>query len=150
MGNQNPLKDAPVQLDKPEGAAMPLQLKVPLRYRDMDMIGHLNQSVYHTMLEQGRVDLFRRINGTHGGSYVLARTEIDYLREVRLDEVHVYVETAVETVGNKSLTFAMRIVKPDGVIAALARTVVVCFDMESRGPREMTEQERDGFKEFML
>ena len=27
-------------------------VRVPLRWRDMDMLGHLNQSVYHELLEE--------------------------------------------------------------------------------------------------
>ena len=33
-------------------------MRIALRWRDMDMLGHLNQSVYHELLEEGRAALF--------------------------------------------------------------------------------------------
>lgn len=36
-------------------------LAVQLRWRDMDMLGHLNQSVYHELLEAGRSALMTEI-----------------------------------------------------------------------------------------
>jgi acyl-CoA thioester hydrolase len=35
--------------------------QVQLRWRDMDMLGHLNQSVYHELLEEGRAALMMEI-----------------------------------------------------------------------------------------
>jgi acyl-CoA thioester hydrolase len=35
-------------------AALEQRIPVQLRWRDMDMLGHLNQSVYHELLEEGR------------------------------------------------------------------------------------------------
>jgi acyl-CoA thioesterase FadM len=34
------------------------RLRVPLRRRDVDELGHLNQAVYHELLEEGRAALF--------------------------------------------------------------------------------------------
>ncbi|HEV7195199.1 MAG TPA: acyl-CoA thioesterase, partial [Pedococcus sp.] len=51
--------------------------RVPLRWRDMDMLGHLNQSVYHELLEEGRAGLISELIGRlgdarDGGAFVMA------------------------------------------------------------------------------
>jgi acyl-CoA thioester hydrolase len=60
-----------------------------LRWRDMDTLGHLNQSVYHEFLEEGRA----AITGPLGFPFVLAHVELDYRAEVRPD--HEYVDVVV-------------------------------------------------------
>ena len=47
-------------------------------------LGHVNQSVYHEFLEEGRGALFAPLIEAQGGfQFVLARIELDYRREVR-------------------------------------------------------------------
>src|SRR5579884_1126980 len=40
----------------PVDSELEQRIPVQLRWRDMDMLGHLNQSVYHELLEEGRAD----------------------------------------------------------------------------------------------
>src|SRR5437870_2853948 len=66
------------------------RIPVQLRWRDMDMLGHLNQSVYHELLEEGRAALIwallQRVGSDPAhGAYVLAHVDLDYHREVRKD-----------------------------------------------------------------
>ena len=37
------------------------RVRVPIRWRDLDLLGHVNQSVYHELLEEGRGALFARL-----------------------------------------------------------------------------------------
>ena len=51
-------------------------INVQLRWRDMDMLGHLNQSVYHELLEEGRAaimtEIIRRVGVVQAhGTFVL-------------------------------------------------------------------------------
>src|SRR5947209_9080716 len=66
------------------------RVRVQLRWRDMDMLGHLNQSVYHELLEEARaalmIEVVRRVGVDHAhGSFVLAHVDLDYHAEVRKD-----------------------------------------------------------------
>ena len=59
-------------------------IRMPIRWRDIDALGHVNQSVYHEFLEEGRGALFEPLIEAAGGfEFVLARIELDYRREVR-------------------------------------------------------------------
>lgn len=126
-------------------SAPEIRMTIALRWRDMDMLGHLNQAVYHELLEEARgallLDLADGVTVHH--TYVLARVELDYRTEVRKDHGHVEVVVRVGRVGGKSLTLEHDVLLPDGAVAATGRTVLVGWDMERRCARELTPQERE-------
>jgi acyl-CoA thioester hydrolase len=117
------------------------RITIGLRWRDMDMLGHLNQAVYHELLEEGRGALFASLDGA-SFPFVLVRVELDYRQEVRKDHGSVEVITRVERVGAKSVTIAHEIVRADGVVAAEGKSVLVAWDPQARGSRELTDDER--------
>jgi acyl-CoA thioester hydrolase len=117
------------------------RITIGLRWRDMDMLGHLNQAVYHELLEEGRGALFTSLDGA-SFPFVLVRVELDYRQEVRKDHGSVEVITRVERVGAKSITIAHEVVRADGVVAAEGRSVLVAWDPQGRGSRELTDAER--------
>src|SRR5947209_20429172 len=102
----------------------------------MDMLGHLNQSVYHELLEEGRgalmMELARRVSGNHAhGGFVLAHVDLDYHREVRKDHGEVEIVVRVARVGRSSIEMDHEIRLPDGELAASGRTVLVAWDRQS-------------------
>jgi acyl-CoA thioester hydrolase len=117
-------------------------VRVTLRWRDMDMLGHLNQSVYHELLEEGRTALISALGREKRFPFVLARVELDHLHEVRHRDGHVEVRTFVERVGGKSVTVLHEITLPDGTACASGRSILVAWDVESRGARWLTDEER--------
>jgi acyl-CoA thioester hydrolase len=118
-----------------------VRIGIGLRWRDMDMLGHLNQAVYHELLEEGRGALFTSLGGM-SFPFVLVRVELDYRHEVRRDHGTVEVLTRVERVGGKSVTLAQEMLLPDGTVAAAGSSVLVAWDPQARGSRELTDDER--------
>src|SRR5437588_3384660 len=83
------------------------RVSVQLRWRDMDMLGHLNQSVYHELLEEGRAAVMTELmsragNGRVHGTYVLAHVDHDYHTEVRKDHGEVEIVARVSHIGTSS------------------------------------------------
>jgi acyl-CoA thioester hydrolase len=121
-------------------------VRVQLRWRDMDMLGHLNQSVYHELLEEGRAalmtEIVRRVGGdrAHGG-YVLAHVDLDHHAEVRKDHEEVEVFVRLADVGTSSLRLEHEVRLPDGRVAASGRTVLVAWDPATRGKRVLSDAE---------
>jgi acyl-CoA thioester hydrolase len=113
--------------------------EVKIRWRDLDPLGHLNQAVYHELLEEGRGALLSRAQSF---PFVLAHVELDYRSEVRKDHDAVIVVTSVERVGRTSVTLAERIEHLDGTVAAEGRAVLVAWDMAARESRPLTDDER--------
>ena len=113
----------------------------------MDMLGHLNQSVYHELLEEGRAalitELIRRTGADHShGAFVIAHVDLDYHAEVRREHGEVEVVVSLAQVGTSSLRLHHEVRLPDGGVAASGETVLVAWDPVARGKRALTEAER--------
>jgi acyl-CoA thioester hydrolase len=113
----------------------------------MDMLGHLNQSVYHELLEEGRAalmtEVIRRAGADHAhGTFVLVHVDLDYHAEVRKDHGEVEIVARLAGVGNTSLTLEHEVRLPDGTVAASGTTVMVAWDPAKRGKRTLSDAER--------
>src|SRR5438067_4323030 len=77
-----------------------------IRFGDLDPQGHVNNAVFATYFESGRVAMFRNPDfgiGVADGTFILARLEIDFLSELRWPGT-VEVGTAVTAFGRSSFT----------------------------------------------
>jgi acyl-CoA thioester hydrolase len=119
-----------------------VHVQIALRWRDIDVLGHLNQAVYHELLEEARTALIASLGRDRRFPFVLARVELDHLQEIRRSDGHVDVRAAVERVGGKSVTVIHEITLPDGTVAATGRSILVAWDPEERGARWLTDEER--------
>lgn len=117
-------------------------VRVPIRWRDLDVLGHLNQAVYHEYLEEARGALMASLGPGARFPFVLARVELDYRAEVRRTDGEVEVVARVERVGTKSLTVSHEVLLPDGTVAAAGSSVFVPWDTEARSSRALTAAER--------
>jgi acyl-CoA thioester hydrolase len=118
------------------------RVQISLRWRDMDMLGHLNQAVYHELLEEGRAALFMSLEEMPSFPFVLVRVELDYKHEVRHDHRTIDVVTRVGKIGRTSVTVGHDVELPDGTLAAQGSSVLVAWDMSARTSRELKEAER--------
>lgn len=120
------------------------RMTMQLRWRDMDRLGHLNQAVYHVLMEDARDGLLAALPlpDEESISYVLARVELDYRHEVRKEDGEVEVVVRVGRVGSKSLTLENDILLPDGTLAATGSTILVRWDRGTRGAKEISPDER--------
>jgi acyl-CoA thioester hydrolase len=120
-----------------------IRIDVELRWRDLDFLGHLNQAVYHELLEEGRGALFEQLGALDGGFFfVLARVELDHRQEIRRDHGPVTVALRVEALGRSSVSVAHEIIRADGAVAAEGRSVLVAWDRDARRSRPLTDAER--------
>jgi acyl-CoA thioester hydrolase len=120
-----------------------IRIDIALRWRDLDFLGHLNQAVYHELLEEGRGALFEQLGAMDGGFFfVLARVELDHRQEIRRDHGPVTVAIRVESVGRSSVSVGHEIIRADGAVAAEGRSVLVAWDRDARRSRPLTDAER--------
>jgi len=107
-----------------------------LRYGDTDRQGHVNNAVFATFFEAGRVAiLYDKEYGliVAGASFVLAHLSIDFLGEIRWPG-EVEIGTAVTTVGNTSLRVHQALFV-NGACVATAENTLVMVDKATRRPR---------------
>lgn len=110
---------------------------VQVRYRDIDAMGHVNNAVYATYLEQARAGFFDDVVELSlvDADTVLANLTIDYARPIDADQ-DVTVALRVPELGDSSLPMEYE-VRADGERAATARTVQVIVDRERGQSRPM-------------
>jgi acyl-CoA thioester hydrolase len=120
------------------------QIRLPLRFRDVDAFGHVYHAEYLTLLDEARTRWFREeVAFDEPGAYVVARVEIDYLSSLVLDDAEAVATFAVERVGTSSVTLAETLSAPDGRVAARVRSVTVRRDLAAGRSRPLTDAERD-------
>ena len=95
------------------------------RFRDLDSMGHMNNAVYATFLEQPRLAFLSQY-GAHVQNMILARLEIDFRSPVEFGET---IEIAVTPtrVGTKSFDLEY-VLRADERVVAEAKTVLVAYD----------------------
>jgi acyl-CoA thioester hydrolase len=94
-----------------------------VRFRDCDAMGHVNNAVFSTYLEEARIGVLGGL-----GNFILARVEIDFRSELRVGE-EVEVRTHCSRVGTKSFELEHELVA-GGRVVAEARSVLVSYDYE--------------------
>jgi acyl-CoA thioester hydrolase len=119
------------------GAVFRFSTALEVRWRDVDALGHVNNAVYFTYLEQARVDYLRELGLMPSEpadlGLILANASCDYTSPLLLGErVTTYVR--VSELRNASFIFKYRVEGGDGRLAATGRTVQVCYDYQARRP----------------
>ena len=119
----------------------PGRYRVALRWGDMDALGHVNQAVYHELLEEARTALISTLPSPVKGAYVMARVELNYRREISLENRYVDVTIRVQSVGRSSVTVEQQVFRADGELAADGISVMVAWDPQNRASRPLSEDE---------
>jgi YbgC/YbaW family acyl-CoA thioester hydrolase len=119
------------------------ELRIATRWTDFDALGHLTHAAYPVFLDEARDALLTAAIGPFADwPSVIAHLSIDFEHEVRHPAPAVTVRTRVTAVGRTSVTFEQQVLAPDGEVAATARAVVVAFDGQTRGAREIGDRDR--------
>jgi acyl-CoA thioester hydrolase len=126
--------------------------EIEIRWRDLDAFNHVNHIVFLTYLEEVRDEWLGRVLSDPElvWGYVIARVEIDYRRELTLEDDTVVARCSLDRLGTKSVTTSESIVTRGGEIAAEAKAVLVARDEKTGRSREITEEERAAFERSEL
>ena len=110
--------------------------RIEVRFRDCDLMGHVNNAVYFTYFEQARLvaadtlGLRRSLEQT-GLGLILVHGSCDYKAQLKLGDA-VDVRMSVAAVGRASFTLHYELVRVrDGTVVAIGKSVQVIFDYEA-------------------
>ncbi len=118
-----------------------------LRYGDTDRQGHVNNAVFATFLETGRVELlYNEALAAQGAAFVIARLELDFLAEVNWPG-EVEIGTVVLVVGRSSFKLFQKVFQ-DGKPVAQAVTVIVQMNESTRRSQPLSERARERLQEL--
>jgi acyl-CoA thioester hydrolase len=124
------------------------EVRVPVRWQDIDGLGHVNHVMFLTYLEEGR-DTWLRRHGIGRDEYVVGRCTVHYRREILPEVETVLVRTAVAEVGRSSLTTSQLMLDEDGNVLAEAEFALVLWDPRERRSRPLSDEERRSLQENM-
>ncbi len=123
----------------------------PLRWADMDSLGHVNNVVYVDYLQEARVDMLRVHAPVQGGEdlaegVVVVRHEVAYAAPLVFRAAPVRIESWVSGVRAATFTMGYEIVDllPDGGrrVYLSARSVLTPYVFAEERPRRITAEER--------
>jgi acyl-CoA thioester hydrolase len=137
--------------------------RIEVRFRDCDPLGHVNNAVYLTYLEQARLMQWRtlwRFGGLRNAGeghieanepsvpdapgVILARAEIDYKRPAHYGDL-LDVRIGLAGVGRTSFTYEYEIVDAASRLIASARSVQVFYDYRESRPAPIPDDLRRVF-----
>jgi YbgC/YbaW family acyl-CoA thioester hydrolase len=114
-------------------------------------MGHVNNAVYLTYLEQARFSHWRALGlaggqgsavGTDIPGVIVARAEIDYRRPAKYGDL-LEIRLGIPSFGRTSCTYEYEILDASGAIVANARTVIVSFDYAAGKPVPIPDALKD-------
>ena len=129
----------------------------PLRWADMDQLGHVNNVTYVDYLQEARVDMLRVHPPTAGGEalaegVVVVRHEVVYRSPLVFRLAPVSIELWVTEVRAATFTMAYEVFDetPEGRRVYLrARSVLSPYVFAGEHPRRITDQERAVLSRFL-
>ena len=115
-----------------------------VRFRDVDAMGHVNNAVLATYVEQARIEYLRHLGLLDGPLYmgmILARLELDFVAPVQpMGEIEIRVRASRS--GNKSFQLEYEL-RQDGREVARASTVLVAYDYERARSMPLSDEWRE-------
>ena len=127
----------------------PVSMSFPLRWGEMDALGHVNNAVYFSFFEDVRIKYLERLGfNTFTPEFslgaVLAQIDCQFLRQLEYPDT-ITLGCRVERIGNTSLTMIYEVYSENlNAIAAKGSSVVVMVNYQTgqkfRVPEEMRQK----------
>jgi acyl-CoA thioester hydrolase len=111
------------------------RIELPVQFRDIDVMGHVNNATYFQYMESARVELARRLGQVREGfrgSFIVASARCEFKKPIR-DERRITVSVWVSRIGGRSWDFDYSIHGLRKVEYAIGRTTQVAYDYKTRG-----------------
>lgn len=121
-------------------------IPIQIRFNDIDLFGHLNNSVYVQFFDMGKLAYFKQFmegGFEHEPSVpVVAKIECTFLAPVHIDD-RIEVRTAIVSIGESSLVLEQEIVDAAGTVKSKATTVMVNVNAHTATPEPVSRAWRD-------
>lgn len=134
--------------------------RCPLRWADMDLLGHVNNVTYVDYLQEARVDMLREHARSRGAEalaegVVVVRHLVSYVEPLVFRTEPVLVDVWVTEIKGASFTLATEIYdedpdRPEGRrVYFRAESVLSPFRFDTQAPRRLTPAEQDYLGQFL-
>jgi acyl-CoA thioester hydrolase len=109
-------------------------IDLPVQFRDIDVMGHVNNATYLQYMETARVELARRLGQVRRGfraGFIVASARCEFTIPIR-DERRITVSVWVSRIGDRSWDLDYSIHGPRRLEYAVGRTTQVAYDYKTR------------------
>ena len=124
---------------------------IEIRFRDVDMMGHVNNAVYLTFFELARAHYWRALGESESDrirTYVVARAECDFKSPAKLED-DLFCHLRVGSLGRTSFCFEYLLVdRRSGRTVAEGRTVQVMYDYAAGRPRPLDDRFSEAVRRY--
>lgn len=131
------------------------RIHIQVRFKDVDMMGHINNAEYFSYVELARLKYFDEVIGEssdwhdqHG--LIMAHFEIDFRSAGKFDD-NIFIYTRCSKLGKKSFDLQWIIVRENSGgedIIAEGKTVIACYDYHSGKTIEIPMERRLLLQEY--
>jgi acyl-CoA thioester hydrolase len=126
-------------------------MKVPIEviYRDLDAMGHVNNAVYFSYFELGRLKYWDAVVGLKSVfdiGFIVASAAIEYRRPAYLGDL-LELDVRCPRIGDSSFDFAYELLRKGESVAA-GKTTQVLWDWDARAKRRFTPELRSRIAEI--
>lgn len=118
-------------------------IEVAKRFKDLDPYDHVSNATFLDYVMEARVRVYRALGMYARGvvGQVVVRQEINYLRPIRFSIEPLQTRTWFSHIGTSSFTMETQLID-EGQLAADAKSVMVCFDIDSSTSRPIPPEFR--------
>lgn len=124
---------------------------VQIRFNDIDMFGHLNNSVYLQFADLAKMRYFMQFMDGHFDparlGLVVANINCNFYHPAYIQE-KLEVLTTVASIATSSLVMEQRVVNSDGEVKCICTTVMVGFDPRTATSVPVTDEWRADLSRF--
>ncbi len=125
---------------------------VQVRFNDIDPLGHVNNSVYFTFYDLGKVNYFAalrpQMTQLQEIDLVIANVNANFLLPIFVHD-EIAVQTTTLSIGNKSVKLLQQIADvKTGAVKANCETVLVGFDFKSGTTKVISQEWREAIEAY--
>lgn len=130
-------------------------LAIPIRFRDLDAMGHVNNATFLTYFEEGRKEFFIHVvksSSPKDFPFILAQVTCQYLHPIELDDKIVQESVWISRIGKKSFSFAYEIHRQDDPswVFSTGESVQVFYDYGKGLSLETPEAFKERVKAYVI
>jgi acyl-CoA thioester hydrolase len=110
-------------------------IEMPVRWGDMDSVGHVNNAKVLVYAESGRIGYFENVidfSGFDGVGPILGEITCRFIAQMKYP-ADLTIGTRALSIGNRTITLQTAVfVGDDAEPAAVIRAIIVCFDYQGQ------------------
>jgi acyl-CoA thioester hydrolase len=130
--------------------ALKFAWRVPVRFHDLDVMGHAHHTLPIIYFEEARAAYWREVAGrpaVEDIDYVIAEIRVQFKQRIMYPAT-LKVQMAVTHVGNASFTMEYRLADEDEAVLATGESIQVMFDYTTGRAMRMPDDMRERIESY--